>query len=90
MDEFERYWQSATTSSRSGPPVPQWWIENETRFPELSHLAFDVHFIPAMSADCERVFSSAGQLLSKQRNRLLDDIVEANECLLAWRRANMF
>lgn len=35
-------------------------------------------------------FSSAGQLLTKQQNRLLDDIGEANEYLLAWRRAEIF
>ena len=49
-----------------------------------------IHSIPAMSAECERVFSSAGQLLTTQRNRLLDDIVEANEYLLAWTRTELF
>ena len=42
-----------------------------------------------MSAECERVFSSAGQLLTKQCNWLLDNI-EANECLLSWGRAESF
>ena len=90
MDEFERYCHSATTSLRSGPPVLQWLIENKTRYPQLSRWAFDLHLIPAMCEECERVFSSAGQLLTKQPNRLLDDIVEANKCLLAWRRAEIF
>ena len=85
MDEFEQYYHSATTSLRSRPPVLQWWIENKTRYPQLSHLAFDLHSIPAMFAECERVFSSAGQLLTKQQNRLLDNIVKVNMCLLAWR-----
>ena len=89
IDDFGQYCQSTPTSLRSGPPVLQWWIENETRFPKLSQWAFDVHSIPDMSAECERFFPSAGQLLTKQRNRLLDDIVEANECLLAWRRADL-
>ena len=90
VDEFEHYCQASTTSLHSGPPVLEWWISNEAKYPELSQWAYDVHSIPAMSAECERVFSSAGQLLTKQRNRLLDDIVEANECLLAWRRAELF
>ena len=79
MDEFEEYFQCSTTSLRSGPTVLQLWIESETRFPEL---AFDVHSIPAMAAECGRVFSWVGQILTKQRKRL-SDIVEANECFLA-------
>lgn len=43
-----------------------------------------------MSAEFERIFSLAGQLLTKQRNRLFDNIVEANECVLAWRRVDLF
>ncbi len=57
----------------------EWWINNEARYPDLSQWAYDIHSIPAMSAEDERVFSSVGQLLTKQRNRSLDDIVEANE-----------
>ena len=90
FDEFEHYCQAFTSSLHSSPPVLEWWINNEARYPGLTQWAYDVHSIPAMSAECERVFSSAGQLLTKQRNRLLDDVVEANECLLAWRRAELF
>lgn len=49
-----------------------------------------MHSIPAISEECEWVLSSASQLLTKQQNQLLDDIAEANECLLSWRRADMF
>lgn len=90
MDEFEQYCHSATTSLRSRPSVLQWWIENKTRYPQLSCWAFDLHSIPAMFAECEWVFLSAGQLFTKQRNRLLDDIGEAKKYLLAWRRAEIF
>ena len=90
IDEFKHYCQGPTTSLHSGRPVLEWWISNEAKYPELTKWAYDMHSIPAMSAECERVFSSAGHLLTKQRNRLLDDIVEANECLLAWRRAELF
>ena len=37
-----------------------------------------------MSAECERVFSSAKHLLTDSRNRLKADIIEANECLKSW------
>ena len=37
--------------------------------------------IPIMSAECERVFSSAKHLLTDTCNRLNPNIIEANECL---------
>jgi phage I-like protein len=40
--------------------------------------------IPMMSAECERVFSSAKHLITDSRNRLRPDIIEANECLKHW------
>ena len=90
VDKFEQYCQASTISLHSGSPVWEWWISNEAKYPELSHLAYNFHWIPAMSTECERFFSSAGQLLTKQLNWLLDDIVEANEFLLAWRSAELF
>jgi hAT family C-terminal dimerisation region len=37
-----------------------------------------------MSAECERVFSSAKKMITPDRNGLNDDIVEACECLKYW------
>jgi hypothetical protein len=34
-----------------------------------------------MSAECERLFSGVKLLISPNRNRLADDIIEAAECL---------
>ncbi len=66
-------------------------FENHFQAPNISLQAsppcLEGHFIPLMSAEGERVFSSAGQLLTQQRNWLLDEIVETNEWLLLWRRA---
>ena len=40
--------------------------------------------IPAMSAECEHVFSSAKKLITPERNRLNEQIIEASECLKNW------
>jgi hAT family C-terminal dimerisation region len=37
-----------------------------------------------MSAECERVFSSTKKLITSERNRLAEDIIEASECLKNW------
>jgi hypothetical protein len=47
-------------------------------------MALDTLLIPAMSTECERVFSSSKKLLSPQRYRIKEDLIEASECLKAW------
>jgi hypothetical protein len=44
----------------------------------------DMLAVPAMSAECERVFSSAKKMITAERNRLSQDIIQACECLKAW------
>jgi hypothetical protein len=39
-------------------------------FPTLRLWAFDILAVPTMSAECERMFSSAKKLISRERNRL--------------------
>jgi hypothetical protein len=40
--------------------------------------------IPAMSSECERVFSQAKLLITGQRGALTVDIIEATQCLRMW------
>jgi hAT family C-terminal dimerisation region len=53
------------------------------------HYALDTLSCPAMSAECERVFSSAKKLITPERNQLGEDIIEACECLKAWWRNSL-
>jgi hAT family C-terminal dimerisation region len=53
-------------------------------------MALDILSILAMSAECERVFSSTKILISDRRNRLKDDIIEANECIRHWTKEGYF
>jgi hypothetical protein len=47
-------------------------------------MALDTLSIPAMSMECERVFSSAKKLLTPAPDNLQEDIIEATECLKVW------
>lgn len=51
----------------------QWWIEQSDNlrnpYPTLTKMAFDLFSIPAMSAECERVFSQAAKVVTDERNR---------------------
>ena len=61
-----------------------YWQLQESINPDLAKMAFNMHSIPAMSAECDRVFSSTKLLITDLRARMGDDIMEASECLKAW------
>jgi hypothetical protein len=66
----------------------KWWIdelqENPRRFPILSRMALDLFSCPAMSAECERVFSRAKRTITVDRNSLSHVTIQANECQKDW------
>ena len=61
-----------------------WWIGKKTTYPTLYQYAINTLSCPAMSTECERVFSSTKKLLTPQRNLLAEDIIETCECLNTW------
>lgn len=55
--------------------------KNAYRYPVWASLTHDYLSVMALSVSSERAFSSAGITISKWRNRLKADIVEALQCL---------
>ena len=53
-----------------------WWAEHKQVFPNIAKLALNVLFIPATSVPSERLFSTAGQIITERRNRLLPEHAE--------------
>jgi hypothetical protein len=51
---------------------------------DMAAFIYDMASTPAMSAECERIFSSAKLLLSDQRARMTPMLIEAYECLRHW------
>jgi len=94
-DEYEQYLQaehfpdheSEDSQSKKSVDLCAFWASYEAQYPSLARMAFDVLSIPAMSSECERMFSSTKILLSDRRARMKEDIIEASECLRAWFRA---
>jgi hypothetical protein len=64
-----------------GLSIVQWWGINAGRYPVWASLSCDFLSIMATSVSSERAFSSAGITISKRRNRLKADIVEALQFL---------
>jgi hypothetical protein len=81
-DEFCKYDRDPTAISdpQTFNPIT-WWESAKSDFPTLHLWAFDTLAIPAMSAECERVFSSTKKIITPERNRLHEEIIEASECL---------
>lgn len=53
----------------------KWWKSNEERFPAIALLAKKFLGIPSTSANAERVFSTAGNIVSAKRSSLLPENV---------------
>jgi hypothetical protein len=72
---------SLCSSCDCRPRCRQSWTLIPTPIQAYAH---DALSCPAMSTECERVFSSAKKLLTPESNALSEGIIEACECLKAW------
>lgn len=61
-----------------------WWKNHCCEFPTLSLMARDFLAIPATSAPSERVFSTCGLIITKKRNRMAPELLDALVCLQQW------
>jgi hypothetical protein len=85
-DEFENYVYSEPTvisDPKTFNPII-WWNDAKAVYPSLYLYVFDILAIPAMSVEYERVFSSIKKLITPERNRLAEEIIEVFECLKNW------
>lgn len=77
--ELERYRKSDSVSLESvrnvGGPLA-WWKTKEEIYPTLAPLARKYLAVQATSASSERLFSTAGNIVTVKRARLTDDNVE--------------
>ncbi|KAL2087596.1 hypothetical protein ACEWY4_016424 [Coilia grayii] len=72
--EVQRYIQEAHIPRKENPLT--YWNTHKSLYPNLFILAQRFSCIPASSVPCERVFSKAGEVVSKKRNRLSPKAVE--------------
>ena len=61
-----------------------YWKSREEAWPQLAAMAFDLFAVPAMSAECERVFSSCAKQTTKESSRLSVETLWRQECLKNW------
>ena len=66
--------------------VMEYWRSREEQWPQLAKMAFDFLSVPAMSSECERVFSSCAKITMPQSSSLTVDMLWYQECLSNWQR----
>ncbi|KAG7425161.1 hypothetical protein Forpi1262_v013723 [Fusarium oxysporum f. sp. raphani] len=88
-DEFER-WQSTKqdTFSKHDNPL-EYWSAKRFKYPRVAKMAIDVLSVPAMAAECERAFSSAGSMVSPQRTRLDASTIAVTQTVRSWLKAGL-
>lgn len=69
--------------------VIAWWRGQVGTYPVLSRIALDVLSIPAMSDECERVFSQAKESVPNNRSSISPATLEALQCLKNWKKHGM-
>ncbi|XP_022890544.1 zinc finger BED domain-containing protein RICESLEEPER 1-like [Olea europaea var. sylvestris] len=66
-----------------------WWRCNERQYPIVSKIARDLLTPPVSTVASEAAFSLGGRVLSDERSRLKEDILEALICLKDWECAEL-
>jgi len=62
----------------------EYWKSREEQWPQLAAMAYDFLAIPAMSSECERVFSSCAKQTTPESSRLSGEMLWHQECLKNW------
>lgn len=81
--ETTSYLSEPVESDRKVDPI-QWWKLHEHRFPNLARMARDHMAVPASSAPSEQLFSRAGDVITKKRNRMLESSCSSILLIKSW------
>ena len=88
MDKLDQFFKEDPITLNLCLDPLAWWLFNHAtvNFSILQKLAMDVFTMPAISSECERVFSQIKKVVTNERNRLKADTIEALECQKHWLR----
>ena len=69
-DQYARWQTSVSKLDRNVVDSVEYWHQKRFEHPRLSRMAVDVMTVPAMIAECERLFSATGLMVTPLRNRM--------------------
>ncbi|KAF5137685.1 putative AC transposase [Metarhizium anisopliae] len=88
-DEFERWLRTKQDVYTKHDNPLQYWSAKRFEYPRVAKMAIDILSIPAMAAECERTFSSAGSMVSPRRTRLDSSTVSVAQTVRSWLKAGL-
>lgn len=93
LELFEDEYQHWISNHESGDAQVRdpldYWHQKRFKYPRLSRMALDFLTIPPMSAECERLFSAAGRMVTPLRSRLDAQVIGTCQVLRSWLRAGI-
>jgi hypothetical protein len=88
-DEYELWQRSAEPTDCEVIDPLGYWNERQNRYPRLSKMALDFLTVQSMSAECERLFSAAGRMVTKFRSNLDAEVISMCQVLRSWYRVGL-
>ncbi|ENH63533.1 hypothetical protein FOC1_g10000098, partial [Fusarium oxysporum f. sp. cubense race 1] len=93
LEPFEDEYQHWISNHDSGDAQVRdplaYWHEKRFKYPCLSRMALDFLTIQPMSAECERLFSAAGTMVTPLRSPLEAQVIGTCQVLRSWLRAGI-
>ena len=88
-DEYERWRQHHPNSDTKVENPLEYWYNKRSEYPRLAQMAMEILSIPPMSAECERLFSSSGIMVTPLRSRLEAITIGLAQTLRSWLKAGV-
>ena len=83
--EVDRWFAEPLLNRKASPEEQQAYMQSKVYdFPIITQMARDFQAIPATSAPSERIFSQAGNLVSKIKARIISENIRYVLCLRSW------
>jgi hypothetical protein len=79
-DQYAQYLEELCSKM----PIMEYWRMKESEWPQLASMAFDFLAVPAMSPECERVFSSCAKQTTPESSRLTGRLLWHQEYVKNW------
>ena len=87
-DEYDRWQLDKSTECDIDDPL-QYWYQKRSEYPRLAQMAAEILSVQPMSAECERLFSSGGLMVSPLRTRLEATTIGIAQTLRSWLKAGL-
>ncbi|OBS17235.1 hypothetical protein FPOA_12262 [Fusarium poae] len=88
-DEYARWQKDVLPTDNQIRDPLEYWHAQRFKYPRLSRMAVDFMTVQPMSAECERLFSAAGRMVTPLRNQLEASTIAICQVLRSWLQAGI-